>query len=187
MKAGDVFVRFAQLKLVNDVVAHALRGAGGECGDGTVGKMDSQAAQLAVFGAKLVSPFRNAMRFVDGEKRDRHALQPIERVRARQALRRKIQQAVLARARFANHLGLLAAAERTVQQRRRNSHLIELRHLILHQRDQRRNDDDGLLRQHRARQLVAQRFPAAGWHHDASIAAASRLRTMRSCKGRNAS
>ena len=36
--------------------------------------------------------------------------------------------------------------ERAVQQRRGNSHLRQLRDLVLHQRDQRRNHDDGLVR-----------------------------------------
>ena len=62
-------------------------------------------------------------------------------------------------------------AQRAIQHRRRNSHLRQLRRLILHQRDQRRNHDHGLSRQHRRRQLVAERFPAAGRHHHARVAA----------------
>src|ERR1019366_827095 len=133
VEAGDVFVGIAKLELMDDVVPHTLRGARSERGNGAVGKMDPQAAQLAVFRAELVAPLRDAVRFVNGEERDRHALQPVERVRARQALRRKIQEAVLARARFAYHLSLLARRERTVQQSRWNSHLPKLGHLILHQ------------------------------------------------------
>src|SRR5580698_6229396 len=105
--------------------------------------MNPQAAQLAVFGAKLVAPLRDAVRFVDREERERHSLEPIERVRARQALRRKIKKAVLAGAGFAYDPILLVRRERTVQQRGWNAHLSELRDLILHQRDQRRNNDDG--------------------------------------------
>ncbi len=68
MKAGNVFMRLAQRKLPNDVMPHVLRGAGREGRDGAIRKMIAQAAQQAVFGAKLVAPFRNAMRFVNGEK-----------------------------------------------------------------------------------------------------------------------
>jgi len=41
-KAGDVFVRLAQAKLLDDVMANPLRGAGGERGDRTVGKKFTQ-------------------------------------------------------------------------------------------------------------------------------------------------
>jgi hypothetical protein len=65
MKAGDVFVRIAQLKLVNDVVPHALGGARGECRDRNLWKLQAQPAQLAVVRAKFVAPFRNAVGFIN--------------------------------------------------------------------------------------------------------------------------
>ena len=74
MEAGNVFVRIAQLQLLKNVVPHLPGGAGGEGRDGMIGKMRAQPAQLPVFGAEFVPPFRNAMRFVDGEKANRHAL-----------------------------------------------------------------------------------------------------------------
>ncbi len=96
MKAGNVFVRIAQLKLIKDVVPHPPGGARRKSGDGPVRKMGAQAAQLAVFGAKFVPPFRDAVRLIDGEECDRNALQPANRIGARQTLGRKIQQPVLA-------------------------------------------------------------------------------------------
>ena len=163
--------RLAQLELANDVMPHALRGACSEGRDGAVRKMSAQAAELAVFRPELVAPFRNAMRFVNREEQDRHALQPVVGVLARQPLRRKIQETISARARLLDHSRLLHRRNRTVQQRRRNSHLSELRHLILHQRDQGRDDDDGLVRRHCGGQLVAQRLPASRGHDDAGVAA----------------
>ena len=73
MKAGDAAVRIAESKLSNDVMPHTLRGAGGEGGDGAVGKMRAQAAELAVFGSEFVAPLRNAMRFVNRKKQNRNA------------------------------------------------------------------------------------------------------------------
>ena len=96
MKAGNVFVRIAQLQLVKNVVPHPLGGAGGEGRNGTVGKMRAQTAQLPVFRAKLMPPLRDAMGFVNREKRDRYTLQPIKSIGSRQTFRRKIQQAELA-------------------------------------------------------------------------------------------
>ena len=171
VKAGDVLVRIAQLQLVNDVVAHPPRGAGGERRDRALGKMKPQPAQLPVVGPEFVSPLRDAVRLINRKKRNRHLLEPRERVLARQPLRRHVQQPVLSVTRLADHIGLLRFRQRAVQQRRRNSHLRQLRRLILHQRDQRRNHDHGFSRQHRRRQLVAQRLPAAGRHHYAGVAA----------------
>jgi hypothetical protein len=133
VKAGDIFMGIAKLKLMNDVVPHALRSARRKCRDGPVAKSGAQAAQLAVVGTKFVSPLRDAVRFINGEERYRNALHPLERFFTREPFGRKIQKAKFARASFFDDLGLLTRRERTIQQRGWNSHLRELRHLILHQ------------------------------------------------------
>src|SRR5215469_9844914 len=102
MEAGDVLVRIVQLQLSQDVMAHALRGAGSKSGDRTIGKVFSQAAELTVLWAELVAPLGNTMRFVDGEQSQRHSAQPADRVRASQPLGGKIDQAVFALTRFAH-------------------------------------------------------------------------------------
>ena len=68
VEAGDIFFGIAELELVNDVVPHAFRCARCECRERAVGKMDPQAAQLAVVRTKFVSPLRDAVRFIDGEE-----------------------------------------------------------------------------------------------------------------------
>ena len=52
MKAGDIFVRIAKLELVENIVAHTPGGAGGESGDGLIGEVLAQGAELAVLGAE---------------------------------------------------------------------------------------------------------------------------------------
>ena len=113
MKAGDVFVAAraacscSMMSCRTRCVALAVKAAMGSSGNAL-----AQAAQLAVFGTEFVAPFGDAVRFVDGEKRDRaRACSQAMRVLARQPLGRKIQQAILARARLARSLGLLALAE----------------------------------------------------------------------------
>ena len=73
-----------------------LRGAGGEGGDRLIGKCCAQRAEAGGIGAKLVAPFGNAVRFVDGEECQRHAPQPGNRVLPRQPFGRKIEQPVVA-------------------------------------------------------------------------------------------
>ncbi len=168
MKAGNVLVRIAQLKLVKNVVTHAPGGAGGKSGDGTIRKMHSQPAQLPVFRAKFMAPLGDAVGFINGEESDRDPLQPVNGIGPRQPLRRKIEQTIFALGCLAYDLGLLLTGQRTVQHRSRNSHLRQLRRLVLHQRNQRRDDDCGPS-QHHGRQLVAQRLSAPGRHDHTTV------------------
>src|ERR1700686_1648206 len=94
-KAGNVLVRIAQAELLDNVVANALRGAGGERRDGVVGKEFAELAELAVFRAEFVAPFGDAMRFIDGKKGQRQAFQPLRSVAQSDAFRGKIHEAVL--------------------------------------------------------------------------------------------
>ncbi len=110
------------------------------------------------------------MRFVNGEKRQWQAPQPANGIGPSQPLRRKIQQPVRAFHRLAHHGALIFRRLRAVDQRRRNAHIAELRHLVLHQGDQWRDHHDSL-RQRHCRQLIAQRFSAARGHHHRRIRA----------------
>src|ERR1700685_3690201 len=96
VKAGDVFIGLAKLELRQNVVTNVARGAGRERGNGMIGKMRAQAAQLPVFGAEFVSPLGDAMSFVDGKKGDRNFLQPADGISASDAFGRQIKQAVCA-------------------------------------------------------------------------------------------
>ena len=59
--------------------------------------------------------------------------------------------------------GFLAAVA-GVERARRDAETLELRHLVTHQRDQRRDDDGEPVAQKRG-QLIAERLAAAGRHH----------------------
>src|ERR1700756_5530363 len=95
-------------------------------------------------------------------------LQPIQRVGALQSLGRKIEKAERAASCLTHDAGLFFAAESAVENRRRNPHLSELCRLILHERDQRRNDDSRLLR-HNCRKLVAEGLPSSSRHNNTSV------------------
>ena len=60
-------------------------------------------------------------------------------------------------------------AERAVELRRTDPACAEAVHLVLHQRDEGRDDDGGATRAH-GRGLVAERLAAAGGEHDERIA-----------------
>src|SRR5580700_8357482 len=103
MKASDILCRVTQLKLIENVVTNPPGCTCGKSRDRTVGKVNPQAAQLAVFGPEFVSPLRDAMGLVDREKCDGHTLQPADRVSPRQPFGGKIEQTVFAVARLPHH------------------------------------------------------------------------------------
>ena len=87
MEAHHVFRGIFHVELRHDImpdsaVALAVNAAIG------VSETTRAGAQTPVFRPEFVAPFGDAMRLIDGEKRQRHALQPIQRVVAHQPLRR---------------------------------------------------------------------------------------------------
>jgi hypothetical protein len=144
----------AHLQLFQNVVPHLLRGARRERRNRKVWETGAQPAELAVFRSKLVPPLRNAMRLVDRKEAHWHPAQPFKSISGRQSLRRKIEQPIFAAHGFLHHLPPLRRVLKTVDRRRRNAHLRQLRCLVLHQSDQRRNHNCRLARNHR-RKLIA--------------------------------
>ena len=135
-----------------------------------------QQRELAVFRAEVVAPLRDAVRLVDGEQGDARALQQRQEARRQQALRRDVEQVELAVGeQRARPPARVAGIERGVEERRAHAELPQRLDLVLHQRDQRRDDDRRALAQQRG-QLVAQRLAAAGGHEHQRIAAVGDVR-----------
>ena len=110
------------------------------------------------------------MRLVDGQQRDFGALEQVERFGFHQPFGRDIDEAQLAARDALEDRAVLGRIVRRVERRRRDAVAAELRHLIAHQRDQRRHHDGEPVAQQR-RQLVAQRLAAAGRHDREHVAA----------------
>ena len=152
VEAGDdqPFVRDAELG--EDVGAGA--GVGG-CGQGKARDLAARVEErpkLAIIGAEVMPPFADAMGFVDGDQRQRRAVdQPPERV-GRRPFGRDIEQVELARAEPLDRP--LAVRIGRGQRHRTDSHRLGRADLIVHQRDQRRDDQRRPVADQR-RQLVA--------------------------------
>ena len=110
------------------------------------------------------------MRFVDGEQRDLGALQQLEEPRRDEPLGCDVEQVQLARRKLL--LGPIRGPriERGVEHRGRHAGLGEARDLVLHQRDQRRHHDRAAVA-HQRRDLIAERFAAAGRHQHERVSA----------------
>src|SRR5215469_12363846 len=91
MKAGNVLVGTTEPELRDDVVPHLPRCARRKGRNRQVREMLAQRAKLTILRAKLVPPFGDAVRLIDGKERNRDMLQPLDRVLAGQAFGREIQ------------------------------------------------------------------------------------------------
>ena len=108
------------------------------------------------------------MRLVDGEERDPAARQELEAARRHQALRRDIDEIERALAHVALDLGGLGRRQRRIEVSRAHAGLAQRIDLILHQGDQRRDDNADTRPQQRGN-LVAQRLAAARRHQDERV------------------
>jgi hypothetical protein len=110
------------------------------------------------------------MGLVDGEQRELDLREPVEAARRGEPFRRDVEQVQLARREALLDGTRFVHALRRIEECSTHAHLLERRHLVLHQRDQRRHDH-GRARPQQRRHLVAQRLAAAGGHQDERVAA----------------
>ena len=66
VEAGDKRVRSGEAEMFDNIIAHAAGGGGGEGHDGHARQEITQLGNLAIFGAKIVTPFRNTVGLIDG-------------------------------------------------------------------------------------------------------------------------
>ena len=110
------------------------------------------------------------MRLVDGEKRHGNVRNKRQKALVFEPLRRDIQKLILLACGFGVSLPQLFERQGAIEKGRRNARLRERRDLILHERDERR-DDDREPRQHKRGDLVADRFSAARRHDTQNVPA----------------
>ena len=127
--------------------------------------------EAEVVGPEVVPPLGDAVGLVHHEQPDRHLAQGLEEPGRGEALGRHVEQAQLAGACAVQHgavgLGVLLGVD---ERDRAADAPLERLDLVLHVRDERR-DDDREVRAHERGQLVAERLPGAGRHDDEHVAA----------------
>ena len=169
VEAGDDAEGIAQRKGAQNVGAHRLCGGGGESGqDRPLGQPDEEIMDFQIAGAEILAPLGDAVGFVHCYQRQRQGLQQGGKARGLQPLWRGIQQLVRSGAQAAVNVLQFFVGEGTVDTGGADAVFLQGQHLILHQGDQRRNDQREP-RQHQRGDLVAQRFAAAGGHHGQGV------------------
>ena len=181
VEAGDDQAVLGNAELDEDVGAGALVGGGGQRQPRHVAKLVEQRQQQAIVGPEIMAPFGDAMRLVDREQRDVGLPAAAPEAVGRRAFRRDIEQVELAvaqrvadRARSSSGAGQRGGAK---------AEAVGAAHLVVHQRDQRRDDDRRALPRQR-RQLVAERLARAGRHHRQRVLPAITRSTTSSCTPR---
>ena len=175
IEVADQRHRLPQPETLDDVAAHLLGGGGGEGVDRRLGKRRAQPAELAVLRPEVVAPVADAVRFVDGDEAHAPARElPLKAgaAIAHQPLGRDVEQPQPPVAERRQRRRALVGGRGAVETRRRHAALDQAVDLVLHQRDERRDDerDAGRVADQR-RRLKADRFAAAGRHDDEAVAA----------------
>ena len=97
VEAGDMDVGVTTKQGLDDIVARHLIGGRRHGGDGRIGEMDPQVAQLIVFRPETVTPLGDAVRLVDDQITDRQFLERRQHALGHQTLGRHIEDRHLAR------------------------------------------------------------------------------------------
>ena len=154
-----------------DVHLHLGRRGGRQGDQRRLPDLVDDRADAAVLRTEVVTPLRDAVGLVDGIERDLDLAQEGHVVLLGERLGRKIEQLGLALHDIRAHLRHGRLVERRIEEvgdarlGREGTHGIDL---ILHQGDQRRDDDRDPVHEQR-RQLVAQRLAAARRHQHERI------------------
>ena len=126
-----------------------------------IGKLIEQRPQQPIVGAEIMPPFGHAMRLIDREQRDLRRAQQIAEPLAARPFRRDIEQVQFAIAQPV--LRLAPVGIDAGQAGGADADSGRCTQLVMHQRDQRRDDDAAAIERNGG-QLIAKRLARAGRH-----------------------
>jgi hypothetical protein len=163
VEAVDEQARLFLEEPVHDVAAGGHVGGGGERDGLHVAEAAAHLAQHGVFGAEIMPPLRHAMGLVDGEQVHARARQPLGSGRIGQPLGGGVEDAHLPVSHRVHHAAVLRRVVGGVEASRLDAEMAQGRHLVAHERDERR-DHQGEPLPGQGRQLVAQGLARPGGH-----------------------
>ena len=159
-----------QAQVLDDVAPHGVGGGGGDGQQAHGGRQGGHhLAQMQVVGAEVVAPGADAVRLVDGQHGQRRLAQRVEEAWVAETLGRHVDELAVAHAQLRQALGRLVGGEGGVQEGGGDAPRREGVHLVLHQRDERR-DDHRRPPRHQRGQLEAEAFARPRRHDDERVA-----------------
>ena len=141
VETGDEFIRGRKFERVANILPHARRGGGGERETNRLREALAHFDELTILGTKVVPPFRDAVRLVDGEAIYLYRIEQRENALCEERFRRNVEQFHFAAPHVVHVILIFLRGERAVDEERWDTEGAQLLHLIFHQRDQRRHDN----------------------------------------------
>ena len=170
VEAGDDHAVGGDAELVQDVGARHLVGGGGQRDPRDAFEQVAERAQLAIFGPEIVAPLADAMCFVDRDQRQGDVIEPLLETLHRRAFGRDVEQVDLTRLQRLHRRALLARVLGRRESGSADAVGGEAPDLVVHQRDEGRNDEPGPGPRER-RHLIAQRLARARRHERQHVTA----------------
>ena len=169
VEAGDEVLGPLQRQALGQLPVGRGGGGGGQGDARDPGEALGQHGQPEVVLPEVVAPLGDAVRLVDREQGQARPAQQVQGALLHEPLGGEVEQVVVPGQQSALHGSGLFEVQGGVQVRGADAHRLQGLHLVLHQRDQRGDDDAGAFPQDR-RDLVAQGLPAAGGHQHDGVA-----------------
>ena len=161
VEAGHDRVALLDAEAGTDVGDDRGRGRRGQREHAFGAELARPRGELQVVGAEVVAPLRDAVRLVDGEQRDLRLAELGEEALVVEALGRDVEELQAAVSQPLRDGANVGCVEARVEPRGVDALQREQVDLVLHQRDQ-RGDDDGDAVEEQRGQLVAEALPRAG-------------------------
>ena len=157
------------MQTCGNILLDALCGGRGKCTDNrTVWQFCKKICNFKITRPEILSPLGNTVCLIHRHHTDLHPLCKIKKQRRQQPFRCHINNLIPPLHRIFHRLINLTFRKRTVNIRRMNPGLIQRPHLILHQRNQRRNHNRNP-RQKQRRNLITNRLPRPRRHNPQNI------------------
>ncbi len=164
VEAGDDGLLGGDAEAGADVGHHGRRGGRRERQHALGPELARPRSQLEVVRPEVVPPLGDAVRLVDREQRDRRLGQLGEEALVVEPLGCDVEELQAAGAEAVGDVACLGLLDARIEPRCIDALEHERVDLILHQRDQRR-DDDGDAVEHQGGELIAEALPGSGGEH----------------------
>ena len=168
VEAADEDLRLTERQLLDDVVADSLIRGRGEGVDADLGELLAKEFQSAIVGPKVVAPVADAVGLVDRKKTDARVPQTLDQPFRVETLGGQIDQLEPLGIQVSCDVPLLLGSEGAVDESGGHTVGPQGVDLVLHQRDQRRDDNSHAVHAD-CRSLITERLPAAGRQHDQRV------------------
>lgn len=136
VETGDKFVRGLEIESFFDILLNPRCGRGRECHAYGVGEFLSYLHDLPVLGPEVVSPFGDAVGFVDSDAVHADIGEQFDDPGFEEGFGGDIQQLEFVSADFIDIMNIVFAGEGTVEEVCGDAEFFELFHLVFHQRDE---------------------------------------------------